>query len=103
MTAATSRQTKLTLRLDQRLIEDAKAYASEHGRSVSQLVAEYFVALAPASRQKAATPQDWKDELDPLTRKLVGAAVPKTGDRMPDVEDYRAHLRRKHLGGSGGK
>lgn len=41
-----SHPTKLTLRLDSGLIESAKAFAAEHGRSVSQLVADYFARLA---------------------------------------------------------
>ena len=35
-------QTKLTLRLDDQLINRAKAFASQTGKSVSQLVAVYF-------------------------------------------------------------
>lgn len=38
-------QTKLTLRLDEELIERAKLYAKEVGNSVSQLVADYFSLL----------------------------------------------------------
>ncbi len=33
---------KLTLRLNQRLIEQAKAYAAQHNISVSELVETYF-------------------------------------------------------------
>jgi len=35
-------QTKLTLRLDSQLIKSAKQYAGRKGRSLSQMVAEYF-------------------------------------------------------------
>ena len=38
-------QTKLTLRLDNELIERAKRYALQTGRSVSQIVADYFALL----------------------------------------------------------
>ena len=38
-------QTKLTLRLDQTLVEKPKVYAAEHGKSVSQMVADYFSFL----------------------------------------------------------
>ena len=34
--------TKLTLRIEEQLIEQAKSYATHTGKSVSQLVAEYF-------------------------------------------------------------
>jgi len=38
-------QTKLTLRLDDELIERAKRYGKRAGRSVSQMVADYFALL----------------------------------------------------------
>ena len=38
-------QTKLTLRLDENLIAGAKAFAKRSGRSVSQIVADYFALL----------------------------------------------------------
>lgn len=38
-------QTKLTLRLEEDLIVGAKAFAKRTGRSVSQIVAEYFALL----------------------------------------------------------
>jgi hypothetical protein len=38
-------QTKLTLRLDDALIDRAKRYARRHDQSVSQLVANFFSAL----------------------------------------------------------
>jgi hypothetical protein len=71
-------QTKLTLRLDDRLIRRAKAYAQKSGKSLSELVAELFTRLqAPAP---------------PAVRDLVGALAGKDLDR----EDYRAHLVEKH-------
>lgn len=38
-------QTKLTLRLDHELIERAKAYARRTGKSVSEVVADFFIQL----------------------------------------------------------
>lgn len=38
-------QTKLTLRMDEDLIERAKRFADRDGRSVSQIVADYFALL----------------------------------------------------------
>jgi len=37
--------TKLTLRLDERLISKAKLHAARSGKSVSQIVADYFAAM----------------------------------------------------------
>jgi hypothetical protein len=78
-------QSKLTLRLDEDLIREAKALARQRGTSL--LVADYFRAL---SRSRSDRPED--EELPPLTRALAGAL------RGADVdeEDYRAHLDRKH-------
>ena len=51
-------QTKLTLRLDDELIDRAKEYAARTGRSVSQLVADYFALLDKNYRESddAVTP-----------------------------------------------
>ena len=45
-------QTKLTLRLEQRLIRRAKAYARRTGKSVSELVADFFGRLDAATGEK---------------------------------------------------
>jgi Family of unknown function (DUF6364) len=81
-------QTKLTLRLEQRLIRRAKAYARRAGKSVSELVADFFGRLdappeEPAPRVVAQSP---------AVQSLVGALA---GARM-DETDYRAHLAEKH-------
>lgn len=88
--------TKLTLRLDQELIENAKAYAAEHGRSLSQLVADYFAALA--ARQSPADAQD--AGATPITDGLVGLL--KTAKRAPEApaDGYHQHIRAQHLHGS---
>ncbi len=84
-------QTKLTLRLDDELIEDAKAYAAQHGRSLSQLVADYFGALAHRQGQ----PPD-RHRPSPLTDSLVGLLKNETASAD---DAYLAHLRSKHLHG----
>lgn len=77
-------QTKLTLRLERELIEQAKAFAKRRGKPVSQLVADYFAALpeAPAPSR----------ELPPITRALVGSLPEGAGD----IEDHRRRLEEKH-------
>lgn len=81
--------TKLTLRLEQQLIEQAKAYADAEGRSVSQLVGAYFATLAGATvRSDSARPR----RSAPITQKLRGSL------RHANVstQDYRSHLELKH-------
>lgn len=80
-------QTKLTLRLDDELIREAKALARQRGTSLSQLVANYFRAL---TRSPAEPPEE--ERLPPLTRALAGALR----DAEVGEEDYGAHLEQKY-------
>jgi hypothetical protein len=76
---------KLTLRMDGGLIESAKREAEKRGKSVSQMVGEYFSVLAvkPIARKQAA----------PLTASLVGVLK---GSSVSE-ETYRRHLQKKYL------
>jgi len=77
--------TKLTLRLDDGLIRSAKRYSHESGRSVSQLVADYF-ALIDAG---AELPES---QMSPRVRSLVGSLKGATVTES----DYRRHLEEKY-------
>lgn len=77
-------QTKLTLRLDHRLIQQAKVYAREHGKSLSQVVADYFDVLT-----KTRTEAD----IPPLTKSLIGV-IDSTDI---DIDDYKQYLEDKYL------
>ena len=61
-------QTKLTLRLEDKLIEQAKFYAAQVGKSVSQIVADYFKLLT-SEKVKTNSP------LPPITQSLRGLLV----------------------------
>jgi len=77
--------TKLTLRMDEKLIERAKAHSKATGKSVSQLVADYLAMLEdrPAGELR----------LRPIVHSLRGLL------RGADLgeEDYRRHLEDKYL------
>jgi hypothetical protein len=77
-------QTKLTLRVEDRLIRRAKAHARQAGKSVSQVVADYFAVLDQPAAEEAPLP--------PLTRALYGALAPSRADET----DYHAHLEKKY-------
>jgi hypothetical protein len=79
-------QTKLTLRLEDRLIEQAKAYAAHAGKSVSQIVADYFKLLT-AEKVKSDSPST------PVTQSLRGLLR----DAKLDGKDYKKYLEEKHL------
>lgn len=72
-------QTKLTLRLEEQLIKRAKAHAKKRGKSVSQMVADYFALLDRDDRPET---------LAPLTRSLYGTL----GSTAVDEDTYREHL-----------
>lgn len=79
-------QTKLTLRLDDELIEEAKSYAAQTGKSVSQIVADYFKLLSGKGSKQASASA-------PVTQSLRGLL---RGTKL-DEADYRKHLEKKHL------
>ena len=75
--------TKLTLRMSDVLVHEAKAQAARRGKSVSQMFSE-FVASLDSSRTS--------DRLPPATRSLLGVMK---GHRVSE-KDYKKHLREKH-------
>ena len=81
-------QTKLTLRLEEQLIENAKLVAKQSGKSLSKMVADYFVQL----HQK---PQNNSQTLPPTTASLLGC-LPATPSQELDKEDYRDYLESKY-------
>jgi len=76
--------TKLTLRLDEALIRGAKEEASNRGKSVSQMVGEFFGSLSRGRAHEGGLP--------PVTASMVGVL----GGSKADETDYKNHLRRKH-------
>lgn len=78
-------QTKLTLRLEEKLIDQAKKYAASEGKSISKIVADYFSLLVHQN-------QSTDSELPPITRSLVGILSSPI-----DESDYRQYLEEKYL------
>lgn len=76
--------TKLTLRLDEGLIESAKKEARNRGASLSQMVADYFRGMS--SLRNSGT------KLPPVTASLRGALKGKKLDRT----HYRRHMEEKY-------
>ena len=102
---------KLTLRMDESLIASAKDYAAAHGSSVSQMVANYFAALAhipPASLDSSPNPAHALSAKPavmsgPVTRRLTGLLKPPAEQSPVAEDDYYAYLERKHLSTPGEK
>ena len=79
-------KTKLVLRLDDELINRAQSYAKKSGKSVSQIVADYFSLLD-------AKPELDTSEFTPLVRLLKGSL---TGAKV-DEKEYHKYLDEKYL------
>ena len=78
-------QTKLTLRLEERLVRRAKAYARRSGKSVSQMVADYFLLLLGREPEEA-------ESLPPTVKLLKGSLRGRRVDRR----DCHRHIEEKH-------
>lgn len=72
---------KLTLSVDERVIERARRYSTRNNTSISQLVTNYLIRLDASSETTVA----------PWVRRLRGILPSETS-----VEDYRRHLEEKH-------
>ncbi len=79
-------QTKLTLRLEKALVEKAKLYAEQSGKSVSQMVADYFSTLDEDVSTELS-------DLPPITRSLSGILK----NTSVTEQDYYDYLETKHL------
>jgi len=75
-------QTKLTLRLEEDLIRRAKRASARTGKSVSQMVGDFFRTLEQDPAQ---------EELSPRVKALLGVLPPSVCE-----EDWRTHLEEKH-------
>ena len=79
-------KTKLTLRLDEELIRNAKEYSVQSGKSISRIVADLFGVIRNEKLNK-------EYRITPLVQSLRGVlAKKKTGEA-----DYRKHLEEKYL------
>ena len=76
---------KLTLSVDEKVVEVSKRYAARHGTSVSQMVEEYLRLVSRLAERPAGP-------MPPILARWHGALK---GSGL-DVSDYRKHLERKY-------
>ena len=77
--------TKLTLSLEKEVIEQAKIYAKGTGRSLSEMVENYFKNLTSKSKKEATE----NDEIDPRLKRLIGIVkLPPDFDLEKAKEEY---------------
>lgn len=79
--------TKLTLTVEKTIIEKAKSYAKETGRSLSELIESYLESITKENRDDK--------KMSAGLKKIVGAVkLPKNFD---EKKELRAYLEKKHL------
>jgi hypothetical protein len=78
--------TKLTLRMDDNLIESAKEYSAQTGKSVSRIVADLFEIIKNEKLNK-------EEPLTPTVKSLKGILKGK----QLDEKDYKNYLEEKYL------
>jgi hypothetical protein len=79
-------QTKLTLRLDDKLIQQAKTYARRKGTSVSRMIANYFQFIQGGGKETRTGSAALTASLRGLMR---GSAL--------DEKEYKKYLEGKYL------
>ena len=83
--------TKLTLTLEKSVIERAKFYAKNTGRSLSQLIEKYLDTI---------TQENSEEKLSPKLKKIVGSVkLPKNFDEQKELRSYldKKYLWKKYL------
>ena len=63
-------KTKLTLTLEKEVIKEAKAYAKDHGQSLSKIVENYFKNI---TKKEENNYNSNENELSPIVKKLRGS------------------------------
>lgn len=80
-------KTKLTLRLNDKVIKRAKIYARSHKVSLSQIVESYLDSITKQDDEKAAS-------ITPLVESLIG--VIKVPDDFDYKKEYRDYIAEKY-------
>lgn len=80
--------TKLTLRVDERLIRNAKKIARSKRVSLSRMVSDYFKSLS-AQQKKEVTES-------PVLSEIAGI-LPSKADNKKLLKGYRKHIEEKYL------
>ncbi len=78
--------TKLTLSVEKSVIDRAKSYAKQTGRSLSEIIENYLESI---------TQEKGEETVSPKLKKIVGAVkLPKNFD---EAKELRSYLENKHL------
>ena len=77
---------QLTITLDDDLLQDAQAYARQHGQALDALVANYLQATVRPAAPEPAAPALTTEQRLTIVRKLAGSV------KIPTDFDYKKEL-----------
>ncbi len=81
---------KLTLSLDKKVVEQAKTFARQHQKSLSQMVEGYFQVVTLGKKQHS-------QELPQLVKELSGIiSLPKKYNKRTLRKEYTEYLWKKY-------
>ena len=72
--------TKLTLNIDQNIIEEAKSYAKKNSVSLSKLIENYLLSITAKDSKKT--------KISPLVESLTGVISLEDTDYKKEYSDY---------------
>lgn len=72
--------TKLTLNIDQGVIDEAKSYAKNNNVSLSKLIENYLLSLTKKNKEKS--------KVSPLVESLTGVISLESDDYKKEYSDY---------------
>ncbi|HWZ23417.1 MAG TPA: DUF6364 family protein [Cytophagaceae bacterium] len=79
--------TKLTLTIEKSVIEKAKTYAKETGRSLSEMIESYLENLVDENNSK--------EKISPKLKKIVGSV--NLSKDFDEKKELRTYFEKKHL------
>ncbi|MBI5189041.1 MAG: antitoxin [Nitrospirae bacterium] len=80
--------TKLTLRMDEKLIKNAKKAASSRNVSLSRMVSDYFKSLSTQQKKEMTE--------SPVLSEIAGI-LPSKADNKKLLKGYKKHIEDKYL------
>ena len=80
--------TKLTLRLDENLIKDAKKIAKSKGVSLSKMISNYFKSISIHQKQEVIE--------SPILSEITGILSSKANNKKL-LKSYKKHVEEKYL------
>jgi len=79
--------TKLTLTVEKSVIEKAKTYAKQTGRSLSEIIEKYLESITSGEKND--------EEISPKLSKIIGSV--KLPENFNEEEELRSYFEKKHL------